>query len=195
MKTTFWFVRHGPTHQTAANGWTDVPADLSDKAQIARTSALVPEAATVISSDLIRAIDTANAVGGSRKRLDHHKDLREFNFGEWEGREFPEIAQTEPEASRHFWENPGDAAPPGGESFHMLQTRVSRVMHELADAHAGGHVMCVAHYGVILAAIAHASNMPAPTAVCFHIDNLSLTQIQYLNQVDAWRVLKVNHVP
>lgn len=195
MKTTFWFVRHGPTHSRAACGWTDIPADLSDHAQIARTSALIPQDAIVVSSDLIRAVHTADAVGGSRTRLDHLPDLREFNFGDWEGREFSEIALSDPEASRYFWENPGDAAPPSGESFHDLQARVSRQMHDLAETHAGQNVMCVAHYGVILVAIAHASQMPAATAVRFHIDTLSVTRIEYLNATDAWRVLSVNHVP
>ena len=32
--TTFWWVRHGPTHQTAFTGWRDVPADLSDAAAL-----------------------------------------------------------------------------------------------------------------------------------------------------------------
>lgn len=195
MKTTFWFVRHGPTHSTAANGWTDIAADLSDTAQVARTSALIPDSAIVISSDLSRAVHTADAVGGNRHRLDHHPDLREFNFGDWEGREFSEIAVSEPEASRHFWENPGDAAPPNGESFHDLQARVARQMNALADGHAGGDIMCVAHYGVVLGAIAHASQMSAKHATRFHIDNLSVTRIEYLNKHDAWRVLSVNHVP
>jgi len=125
MRTTFWLVRHGPTHSTAANGWTDIAADLSDHAQVARTSAMIPSDAIVVSSDLSRAVDTADAVGGARERLGHHVDLREFNFGDWEGREFDEIAVNDPDASRHFWENPGDAAPPNGESFHAVSYRQS----------------------------------------------------------------------
>ncbi len=195
MKTTFWLVRHGPTHSTAANGWTDIAADLSDHGQVARTSAMIPEGAIVVSSDLSRAVDTADAVGGVRERLAHEVDLREFNFGDWEGREFDEIARNDPEASRHFWEHPGDAAPPNGESFHGLQGRVSRVLHELAEAHEGGHVCCVAHFGVILAAMAHASNMPASVATRFHIDNLSVTRLEYFHTSDSWAVKAVNHLP
>ncbi|PHR02026.1 MAG: histidine phosphatase family protein, partial [Sulfitobacter sp.] len=37
---TIWhWVRHGPTHEKAFVGWRDVPADLSDTAQIARLNA------------------------------------------------------------------------------------------------------------------------------------------------------------
>lgn len=195
MRTTFWLVRHGPTHSTAANGWTDIAADLSDLEQVARTSSMIPTDAIVISSDLSRAVDTADAVGHGRERLDHHFDLREFNFGDWEGREFGEIAENDPEKSRHFWENPGDAAPPGGESFHDLQGRVSRVLHDLAKTHGERDICCVVHFGVILTAIAHASNMPASVATRFHIDNLSVTRIEYMHPTDSWIVRSVNHLP
>ena len=43
-------------------GWTDLPADLSDTARIARLSNYLPHA-PVISSDLSRARDTAPARG------------------------------------------------------------------------------------------------------------------------------------
>lgn len=195
MKTTIWMVRHGPTNLTSANGWTDVPADLSDKAQVARTAAMIPHEAVVISSDLIRAVETADAVGGDRLRLSHHEDLREFNFGDWEGRDFGEIAKADPEISRQFWERPGDVAPPGGESFNQVKERVSRRLGHLVDAHQGGHILCVAHYGVILTAVAHAAQMPPEVALKFHVDNLSVTRIEYFNQYDTWRVLGVNHVP
>ncbi|MEJ1993014.1 MAG: phosphoglycerate mutase family protein, partial [Maritimibacter sp.] len=55
-------VRHGPTHQKNFVGWRDVPADLSDTAALARLSAALPDSAALISSDLIRAIATADAV-------------------------------------------------------------------------------------------------------------------------------------
>ncbi|HIP23805.1 MAG TPA: histidine phosphatase family protein, partial [Rhodobacteraceae bacterium] len=36
MTTSYWFVRHGPTHAKGFCGHTDLPADLSDTAQISR---------------------------------------------------------------------------------------------------------------------------------------------------------------
>lgn len=195
MKTTFWLVRHGPTHSNAANGWTDIAVDLSDHAQVARTSKMIPKDAILVSSDLSRAVDTADAISAGRDRLAHNPDLREFNFGDWEGREFDEIAVNDPHNSRHFWESPGDAAPPGGESFHALQGRVSRVLYELAKRNVDSHVCCVAHFGVILTAVAHASNMPASAAVRFQIDNLSVSRIEYLHTSDSWVVKAVNHLP
>ncbi|MEO0677999.1 MAG: histidine phosphatase family protein, partial [Pseudomonadota bacterium] len=45
--TTFWWVRHGPTHEKAFTGWRDVPADLSDTAALQRLSAFLPSDAPI----------------------------------------------------------------------------------------------------------------------------------------------------
>jgi broad specificity phosphatase PhoE len=39
-----WLVRHGPTHAKGMVGWTDLPADLSDGAALARLNAHLPQA-------------------------------------------------------------------------------------------------------------------------------------------------------
>ena len=68
MSRFFW-VRHGPTHAKSMVGWSDLPADLGDTAQLARLSTHLPAEALVISSDLIRASATADAIAGKRTRL------------------------------------------------------------------------------------------------------------------------------
>jgi alpha-ribazole phosphatase len=92
MSRFFW-VRHGPTHARAMVGWTDLPADLSDTAQLARLSAHLPQDALVVSSDLIRAHDTATAIQGGRLRLPDDPSLREIHFGDWEMAEFDTVPQ------------------------------------------------------------------------------------------------------
>ena len=76
--TTWHWVRHGPTHEKAFVGWRDVPADLSDTAQIERLHAFLPDDALLISSDLQRSVTTADVLDIGRTRLPHHADLREF---------------------------------------------------------------------------------------------------------------------
>ena len=66
MITRFHLVRHGPTHAKSMVGWSDLPADLSDTAALARLEAALPREAVVISSDLIRAVATADAIQGDR---------------------------------------------------------------------------------------------------------------------------------
>ena len=120
--TRFWLVRHGPTHAKAMVGWTDLAADLSDTGAIARLCAHLPPQAPVISSDLVRAVATADALG-PRPRLPHDPALREIHFGQWEMRGFAEVEAEEPALIRAYWDSPGDTCPPGGESWNDLATR------------------------------------------------------------------------
>lgn len=195
MITRWWWVRHGPTHSRAANGWTDIPADLSDVAALERLRRYLPAPALVISSDLVRARDTAEAVLGPRELGPAEKALREMHFGDWEGRDFTSIAETEPELSRRFWEEPGDAAPPNGESWNRFGRRVRKATADITDLHRGRDIVAVAHFGTILAALQSAAGMDARTAMTFRVDNLSVTRLDFLHETARWRVGGVNLRP
>lgn len=194
MITRFWWVRHGPTHAKGMVGWRDLPADLSDVAGLARLEAGLPQEAKVVSSDLVRASATADAVMGMRNRLEHRQGLRELNFGAWDGVPFGDIAKQDPEGSREFWEKPGDFAPPQGESWNELAARIRGEVDELIEQHAGESIVAVAHFAVILTAIQIAGGLEARQAFRFKIDNLSVTQLDYLHNAKAWRVNGINHV-
>lgn len=189
---TWWWVRHGPTHAKNMVGWRDLPADLSDTAALARLSGHLPNDAAVISSDLIRATATADAIESTRLRLPHHPDLREFHFGAWDGLGWQEVSERDPNLSRAFWETPGDHQAPGGESWNQLSARVSGVVNGLNGA-GHRHVIAVAHFGVILTQIAIAGGMTAYDALGHKIDNLSVTQLHWDGA--AWAIEAINHLP
>ena len=150
---TWWWVRHGPTHEKTFVGWRDVPADLSDTAALARLSAYLPDAAVVIASTLIRASATADALQGPRQRLPDTPDLREFSFGDWDGESFDAVAKTHPTLSRAYWDAPGDTRPPGGESWNQAAARAAPIVDQMNAEHAGGHIIAVAHIGIIMTQI------------------------------------------
>jgi broad specificity phosphatase PhoE len=187
----FW-VRHGPTHERAFTGWRDVPADLSDTAAIARLNAALPNGAIVISSDLSRAVTTADTLTPGRMRLPHDPGLREFDFGLWDGLEWHDVAARDPDLSRRFWEVPGDVAPPQGESWNAVTARVTSVIDKLADAHQGADLIAVAHFGAILTHLAQTSGMTPYQALGHKIDPLSLTEL--IRDGDGWRVVRINHI-
>jgi broad specificity phosphatase PhoE len=190
--TNWWWIRHGPTHIHDLIGWTDVAADLSDVDGLARLHDHLPDDAVVISSDLIRCVATADAIQGKRERLPHSDELREFHFGDWEMRNYREINEKHPELSREFWENPGDVAPPNGESWNVGAARINAAVDRITTAYEGRHIVAVAHFGAILTQVQRATNMSASSALSFKIDNLSLTEIEHMGGED-WRVLGVNH--
>ncbi len=191
--TTWWWVRHGPTHAKGLVGWTDLPADLSDEAGLERLSAHLPEEALIVSSDLSRSVATADAIQGTRQRLAHASDIREINFGKWEAKTFGEVSRSHPETSRAYWSDPGDVAPPKGESWNSVRTRVSGFVERMNALHQGRHIIAVAHFAVILTQLQQAGGLSARSALSFKIDNLSVTRLEFLDP--DWRVLGVNHLP
>lgn len=193
MRTTFWWVRHGPTHEKTFVGQRDVPADLSDTAQIARLHDFLPQNALLISSDLSRASDTATSILATRTRLPHDPNLREFDFGEWDGKHFSEVAASHPDLSRRFWDDPGDIAAPGGESWNKVRVRVDAAVNRLIATHAGQNIIAVAHIGVIMSQIQRASALTASETMGYRIDNFSVTRLSV--QEDAWQVHEINHLP
>lgn len=186
----FHWVRHGPTHAKAMVGWTDLPADLSDLAQLGRLSAYLPQDALVVSSDLIRARDTASAIAQGRTRLRDDPNLREINFGAWEMAEFD--SALHPERLRAFWETPGDLTAPEGESWNMIHSRVTAAADTLRAAHPGRDIVAVAHMGAILTQVQTALGISAYQAFGHRIDNLSVTSLRHDGA--RWHADAINHL-
>lgn len=192
--TTWHWIRHGPTHQKTFVGWRDVPADLSDTDQIARLNAHLPQEALLISSDLIRSVATADALTHpDRPRLDHNPDLRELDFGVWDGMHFTDVAARDPILSRSYWETPGDIRAPGGESWNQAAARAHNVVDSMNAAHPDAHIIAVAHFGIILTQVQRALGVSAEKAMAHKIDNFSVTSITH--QSGLWSVDQINHLP
>ena len=191
--TRLWWVRHGPTHEKAFVGWRDVPADLSDQGQIDRVAEYLPADALVISSDLIRASATADAISKGRRRLSSDRNLREFDFGQWDGLHFTQVAERDPELSRKFWEEPGDLMPPEGESWNNVAQRVQITVDRLCRQHHGADIVLVAHIGVIMTQIQRACASSAYAAMGHQIDNLSVTDMSVTS--GHWQIGRINHIP
>ncbi|WP_299566886.1 histidine phosphatase family protein [uncultured Sulfitobacter sp.] len=192
--TVWHWVRHGPTHEKTFVGWRDVPADLSDAALIARVCAHLPRRALLVSSDLIRSVATADALAHpDHHRLPHETDLREIDFGIWDGMHFDAITARDPRLSRAFWEQPGDVQAPDGESWNQARARVDGVVDRLNTRHPDAQIIAVAHFGVILTQVQRALGVSATQAMAHKIDNISVTTLHH--NAGAWRTEAINHLP
>jgi probable phosphoglycerate mutase len=131
--------RHGETlHNVAgiAQGWQD--SDLSERglAQVRRLGNRIMElgADALFSSPLGRAISTAEAIremtGLPIEILD---DLREMNYGEWEGRSFLDVRKEYADAY-HRWISEVDFACPEGESHSHVLERMKRAFEVVKRA-------------------------------------------------------------
>ena len=192
--TTWHWVRHGPTHEKTLVGWRDVPADLSDIEQIARLSAHLPDDALLVSSDLIRAIATADVLAHqTRNRLPHEPGFRELDFGNWDGLHAKDVSEQHPELSRAYWTTPGDVAPPNGESWNQAARRINTAVDRLNAEHPDAHIIAVAHFGAILTQVQRALDVGPKDAMAHKIDNLSATEIHF--GPDGWHVARINYAP
>jgi broad specificity phosphatase PhoE len=156
-------VRHGATTAAAgccvgqqdvglsAAGLHDIRA-LADSWNVDRFDA----PARIVASDLRRARDSA-APFVERFGIPLHVDrrLREMSFGEWDGRDWSEIARVDAARLRTWGDRWTEAAPPGGETVEELRSRARAFLNELSPIvrAAGGSVLVVAHAGWIRAAI------------------------------------------
>jgi broad specificity phosphatase PhoE len=189
--TDWYWVRHGPTHEKTFVGWRNVAVDLSNTELINRIALFLPETAVVVSSDLRRSIETANALEHDRKRLSNEVGLREFNFGDWDGKHFSDVSKTDPILSRAYWDNPGDIKAPNGESWNMAAQRARTVVDRLSKKY--DQIIAVAHFGIILTQVQRALGASAYECLSQKIDNFSITHLQEKN--GKWQLNYVNSLP
>jgi alpha-ribazole phosphatase len=191
--TDIFLIRHGPTHAKGMVGWSDLAADLSDTQALARLEAALPKDAFVISSDLSRAVTTADAIQAKRHRLPHDRDLREINFGDWELKVFSEVEAESPERLRAFYETPGEISPPNGDSWHALCARSNAAIDRLVASNHAPNLVVVAHFGVILSQVQRALGLTAYQAFGHKIENLSITHVMVCDGL--WSGGQISHMP
>jgi broad specificity phosphatase PhoE len=189
--TDWYWIRHGPTHEKSFVGGRDVPADLSDQSLIDQLANFLPSNAVVVSSDLIRSVTTADELANGRRRLTNEPNLREFNFGDWDGKHWTEVAESDPKLSRDYWGKPGDVIAPNGESWNMAAARARPLVDRLGAAHAS--IIAVAHFGIILTQVQRALGVSAYDCLANKIDNYSVTHLSEDN--DQWTVNYINRLP
>ena len=149
--TTTILLRHGDTRLSPEHrfsGQRDLPLSPSGtrqaKAAACRLAADAPIDA-VVSSPLRRAVDTA-AIAAAELGLTAviDDDLRETDFGDWDGFTLAEIQQRWP-AAVALWRSDPEQPPPGGESFADTSHRVNRACDRLLRDHGGQTVLVVSH--------------------------------------------------
>ena len=128
--TRFWLIRHGEPVDKA----------LSEKGrgQMARVGDHLSNEpiAAIYTSTLNRAIESARILAGHRFLPVHIvPDLREIDFGDFEGLTWDEMATRFPDAWRQWMEHPTEVRFPNGECFSEMRTRVLRAFETVHREH------------------------------------------------------------
>jgi probable phosphoglycerate mutase len=77
------------------------------------------------------------------KSVDLHADLREIEYGDWDGSTPAEL--DEDPTYRAWLDDPAAHAPPGGETAIAVATRATRAVEELRRRHGDGRILVVSH--------------------------------------------------
>jgi broad specificity phosphatase PhoE/ribonuclease HI len=184
--TTFLLLRHGETKHTASkvfsgSGGDDPPLTATGEAQAAAAaSALVDRGITaVVSSPMLRTRQTAAAaadvLGLDVRVVD---DLRECDFGAWEGASFAEVRERWPDELA-TWLGSTATRPPGGESFDEVDVRVHRARDTVIARHPEGTVLVVSHVTPIKSLVRAALEAPPVTLLRMELSAASVTEIQW----------------
>jgi broad specificity phosphatase PhoE len=136
-----WLVRHGATEWSTTGrhtGRTDVPLTPEGEAQARALGALLDGRpfALVLSSPLQRALETCRLAGYGDK-VEATDDLREWDYGDYEGRTTTDIRTERP--GWVVWDG-----VPNGETVDQVGERVQRVIERAAAAD-DGDVAVFAH--------------------------------------------------
>ena len=172
MMTRLWLVRHGETDWNIEGRWQgQAPhAPPLNAAGHTQSESLAEQLNshifdTLYSSDLLRAIQTAEIVGARLDlRVQVEPRLREINQGEWEGMLGSDIARLYPAQWAARERDPLNAHPPGGESVVEVAARAWAAAADIARRHLGGAALVVSHGLLLATLICRARGLPLQNA-------------------------------
>ena len=166
-------VRHGRTVANAAGllqGRIDHPLDEVGRSQARMIADALGSVDRVIASPLMRAQETAAALGVP---VEIDERWLELDYGELDGRAVHEV----PDETWLRWRTDPDFAPVGGESYGQLHERVVPACEDLLEESRDRTVVVVSHVSPIKVAVAWALGAPDSTAFRCFLDQASISRI------------------
>jgi alpha-ribazole phosphatase len=185
MKTII-FIRHGETDSVKNNklcGRTDIPLNFNG---INQSNKLLDflykiEPDIIYSSPLTRARQTAEIISNHfNKSFIISDDLKEIDFGDWEGCSFSELESSNKTDYKKYLNNPGSFTPKNGESINSLIGRSQKFIDILLK-NDQKTTYIVTHGGPIKASLINFMNMPIDKFWNVQIPHGSATKYKYEN--------------
>jgi alpha-ribazole phosphatase len=164
--TRFWLIRHGePAEETRHRCYGSLDVGLSEtgRAQMAQVAEYLKAEpiATIYASPRSRGIESARILEAVAScSIEVVEDLREIDFGDFEGLAYDEIGARYPDLYRQWMETPAEIQFPNGESFCAMRVRVLSAFDAIRREREGQTVAMVSHGGVNRIVLAWALQMP-----------------------------------
>ena len=203
MNTTITLVRHGETGWNALGkfqGCSDIELS-NDGIQQAKylSEKFDNKFDFIYASPLKRAKRTAEIISqGSNKDIKIAEDLREINFGEWEGLTIKEIESNFPEKVVQWRTDEINGPLCGGDlSLKKASLRAHKAILEIAKRHQGQRIIIVAHSGIIKAGLLGIFDLKMTMYHKIMLGNTSVSKIIFDDNFDA-KIVTLNdtsHLP
>lgn len=194
MSTRICFVRHGETEWNVAKriqGHIDIPLSEVGRAQALAMAynAAHQQFNTIYSSDLVRAMETARAIA-QREDVEIRPltQLRERNYGIFQGITAAEGAERYPAAYAHYMARDYEYDFETGESMHSFVERITEGLDWMVRHHVGETICAVSHAGVLDIIYRKATGRPLHTPRDFVIPNCALNWFHF--DEHGWHVEK-----
>lgn len=163
-------------------GQTDIPLNLEGKRQanlIAQRRDF--EKITLIySSDLKRAVQTAEVIKEVlRVPIIKDRNLREINYGIWEGLYLEEVQKRYGELLKKWQDIPLNTIIPKAESLREFKRRCEKFYQRILQDNKGKNLLIISHGGPIRVIIGYALKLPVFALRSLRIDNASLSILEY----------------
>jgi broad specificity phosphatase PhoE len=162
-----FLIRHGATAWSHGDqrfcGTTNL--ELSEaglrEAELAADRLAREPLAAVYATSLARSRQTAQAIAARhRLQVQIATELREADFGEWEGLNYVEIAERFPELNAARASDPTGIAPPGGENLNQVIARAVPALMALAERHSADEIALVGHNTTNRVLLCHFLDVP-----------------------------------
>lgn len=182
-----FLVRHGVTEWNKLfryQGATDVPLSQEGEEQAERVGLRLSQFSVdrIISSPLIRSMTTARKIAGivGVDEVTTWDELREVNFGDWEGLTVREIIASFGEDVFNSWrEAQADVTVPGGEDSLCVYERAGQVVEKLSVLD-DEIVVVVAHGAIFRTLMLHFVEVPKSSVFWkMRMDNCSISAIEF----------------
>ncbi|MCT4617777.1 MAG: alpha-ribazole phosphatase [Marinisporobacter sp.] len=186
------FVRHGETehnHKGLYCGWNDL--DLTEKGRVQAEEVCEKlrekDLDLIITSDLNRTIQTARIINECHNiKITLEENLREMNFGLWEGLSYKEIKEKYKKELNEWEKDWVYYAPPSGESVKNMCERVTSAVDKIVKQHQNKNILIVSHAGCIRAILAYLIGNGIEDYWKYKIENCGIITIE---MVDDFPVL------
>jgi probable phosphoglycerate mutase len=181
-------IRHGETAWNVGGriqGQLDVPLNDVGRWQVSRLArALADEdIAAVYSSDLLRALETAQSVARGRDvAIVTDVGLRERGFGEFEGLTWAEINERWPAMGERWRKRDPTFGAPGGETLNEFFARSIATATGLAALHPGRTIALVSHGGVMDCLYRAATHVTLDAPRSWQLGNAAINRLLYTPQ-------------